>query len=45
MLDPFSGSFTTCKVALELHRKCIGIDINPMYCTAGKARCLKNRVE
>ena len=29
VLDPFSGSGTTGKVALELNRKYIGIDINP----------------
>jgi site-specific DNA-methyltransferase (adenine-specific) len=39
VLDPFSGSFTTCKVALDLDRKCIGIELNPKYFENGLRRC------
>lgn len=31
VLDPFSGSGTTCRVAEKLHRKFIGIEINADY--------------
>jgi DNA modification methylase len=31
VLDPFAGSGTTMKVALELGRNTIGIDLNPKY--------------
>lgn len=31
VLDPFAGSFTTCKIALKLGRIPIGIEINPEY--------------
>ena len=39
VLDPFSGSFTTCKVALDLGRKCIGVELNPDYFVQGLIRC------
>lgn len=39
VLDPFSGSFTTCKVALDLDRKCIGIELNLEYFENGLRRC------
>ena len=29
VLDPYCGTGTTCKVAYELNRRSIGIDINP----------------
>jgi len=32
--DPFSGSGTTCKVALEMNRNYIGSEINPEYYNA-----------
>lgn len=32
VLDPFSGSGTTCAAAKELNRKYIGIDISKKYC-------------
>jgi DNA modification methylase len=32
VLDPFTGSGTTLRVALEKERNAIGIDINPEFC-------------
>jgi len=32
VLDPFSGSGTTCKMAKKNDRKYIGIDISKEYC-------------
>ena len=39
ILDPFFGSGTTGQVALELGRKCIGIELNPKYVELAKQRC------
>lgn len=39
VLDPFFGSGTTGMVALELGRKCIGIELNPQYGELAKQRC------
>ena len=39
VLDPFAGSFTTCKVALDLGRKSIGIENNEEFYTIGLRRC------
>lgn len=39
ILDPFFGSGTTGQVALELGRKCIGIELNPKYVQLAKHRC------
>lgn len=39
VLDPFCGTGTTMKVAGELGRKSIGIDISPEYIEMAKARC------
>lgn len=38
VLDPFSGSFTTCAVAKRLGRKSIGIEINEEYVKIGIRR-------
>jgi DNA modification methylase len=38
VLDPFFGSGTTGQVALELGRKCIGIELNPAYIELAKQR-------
>ncbi len=38
VLDPFAGSFTTCKVALDLGRKAIGIDNNEEFFKIGLRR-------
>ncbi len=39
VLDPFFGSGTTGMVAIELGRKCIGIELNPKYVELSKQRC------
>ncbi|RDU65991.1 adenine-specific DNA-methyltransferase [Helicobacter didelphidarum] len=39
VLDPFAGSFTTCKVASDLGRKTIGIDNNEEFFKIGLRRC------
>lgn len=38
VLDPFMGAGTTLKVALELDRKGIGIELNPEYIKIAEAR-------
>lgn len=38
VLDPFSGSFTTCAVAQKLGRKTVGIEINEEYYKMGLRR-------
>jgi DNA modification methylase len=38
ILDPFLGSGTTMKVARDLKRSCIGIEINPKYIEITKKR-------
>jgi len=42
LLDPFAGTFTLAEVANELHRKSIGIEINPKYVKLGLQR-IKNK--
>lgn len=39
VLDPFSGSGTTCLVSGRLGRKAIGIDLNSSYVAIAKERC------
>lgn len=39
VIDPFFGSGTTGAVALELGRKCIGIELNQEYTALAKQRC------
>jgi DNA modification methylase len=41
ILDPFNGVGTTTKVAKNLDRDYIGIDINPIYCEKAKTRLEK----
>lgn len=41
VLDPFAGSFTTCRVAFRLGRHSIGIELNPEYIEIGRRRCNK----
>jgi site-specific DNA-methyltransferase (adenine-specific) len=38
ILDPFSGSGTTCKCAKELERHWLGIEVNPAYVKISNAR-------
>ncbi|MHA1410882.1 MAG: DNA-methyltransferase [Candidatus Odinarchaeia archaeon] len=38
VLDPMCGSGTTCKVAYQLKRKYIGIDISEEYCNIARRR-------
>lgn len=38
ILDPMCGSGTSCKVALQLGRRFIGIDISQEYCEIAKGR-------
>ena len=38
VLDPFNGSGTTTKAALDLQRRYIGIDVNQEYCEAALKR-------
>jgi site-specific DNA-methyltransferase (adenine-specific) len=38
VMDPFSGSGTTCWNALRLGRRYIGIDISPEYCNIARKR-------
>lgn len=38
VMDPFSGSFTTCAVAVRLGRKALGIDLNEDYFKIGIRR-------
>ena len=38
VLDPFNGSGTTTKMAREMGRHYIGIEINPEYCEIARNR-------
>jgi site-specific DNA-methyltransferase (adenine-specific) len=37
VLDPFVGTGTTCRVAVELKRRAIGIELNPEYARIARA--------
>jgi len=39
VLDPFLGSGTTAKVALDLGRDAVGIELNPEYAAMAERRC------
>lgn len=39
VLDPMAGSGTTMKVARDLGRSCIAIELNPQYCEIARKRC------
>jgi len=41
VLDPFLGSGTTCVVAAQLKRRCVGVEINREYCEIAKNRLIK----
>ncbi|MFI3315804.1 MAG: site-specific DNA-methyltransferase [Rikenellaceae bacterium] len=41
VFDPMCGSGTTCKVAFEMNRKYIGIDISKEYCDLARERVEK----
>lgn len=38
IMDPFSGTFTTCAVAKEMNRNCIGIEMQDEYVKIGLRR-------
>lgn len=38
VLDPFSGTFTTCYVAKQLERRCVGIELQEEYVKIGLRR-------
>jgi len=38
VLDPFSGSGTTCKAAKMLERQFLGLEVNPDYCAIAEQR-------
>ena len=39
VLDPFLGSGTTCRVAKNLGRRSIGVEISPEFCEVAANRC------
>lgn len=44
ILDPFSGSGTTCTVARALGRNSVGIDVSSQYCKNGFDRAMRGAV-
>lgn len=45
VLDPFSGSGTTCVAAKKTGRYYVGYDISPEYCDLSKERLLKTKLD
>ena len=45
VLDPMCGSGTTCKVAYQLDRNYIGIDISHEYCESAQQRIRKHELQ
>lgn len=45
VLDPMCGSGTTCKIASELGRRYIGIDISHEYCELARTRIKNSEVQ
>ena len=45
VLDPFNGSGTTCVAAKMLHRKYIGIEINPEYVKLARKRLSETLIQ
>jgi site-specific DNA-methyltransferase (adenine-specific) len=43
VLDPFLGSGTTCRAALDYGRRSIGIDIDERFCEVATRRCSTDR--
>jgi site-specific DNA-methyltransferase (adenine-specific) len=39
VLDPFLGSGTTCRVAKDIGRRSIGVELNPEFCQISADRC------
>jgi site-specific DNA-methyltransferase (adenine-specific) len=38
VIDPFSGSGTTCRAAKDLGRRFVGVEVNPAYCEIARRR-------
>jgi site-specific DNA-methyltransferase (adenine-specific) len=45
VLDPFSGSGTTCKAAKEFGRRFLGFEINEQYCAIAEQRIAQQVLE
>ena len=45
VFDPMSGSGTTCRVAVEMGRKYIGIEISPEYCEIARKRIMNIEIQ
>lgn len=42
VIDPFAGSGTTLRACKDLHRRCIGVEINERYCEIAARRLDQN---